>query len=231
MPVFLTVDDIKLIHTTIEQEFPFVEKGILKEGLLSSVAERPDLNLYGNTKQFENIFLQAASLMESITRWHPFVDGNKRTGLISAFSFLYRNGYYLALPLDSVKFTVKVAETEGLDDETTRKLIEEISFWLNERCSKDANGFSWKVLKYFWWPNLKLLFLYDIGFKKYVTRKLYDWFAIKGHPEYEKEVEDVSRFLRSVNALATSDLSSKRKKEKTIKRKKKQRSEDKNGGS
>lgn len=209
MPEFLTVDDLKLIHATIEQEFPSVEKGMINEGILQSIVDRPKLQLFGTLKQYDDIFAQASSLMEAITRLHPFVDGNKRTGLLSAFSFLYRNGYYLAMPLDSVKFTVKVADTRGQKQEEIEELIKEIAKWLKKRTGKSFNEFVWKVMRYFWFPNLKLMFLYEVGFKKYVDRTIADWFAIKNHPEYAKEIEDVSKFLRTVNVSATNDLKNK----------------------
>lgn len=209
MPEFLTIDDLKLIHATIEQEFPSVEKGMINEGILQSIVDRPKLQLFGTLKQYDDIFTQASSLMEAITRLHPFVDGNKRTGLLSAFSFLYRNGYYLAIPLDSVKFTVKVADTRGQEQEEIEELIKEIAKWLKKRTGKSFNQFIWKVMRYFWFPNLKLLFLYEVGFKKYVDKTIADWFAIKNHPEYAKEIEDVSKFLKIVNVSATNDLKNK----------------------
>lgn len=35
----------------------------------------------------------AATYISSLTMRHPFVDGNKRTALASALTFLYINGY------------------------------------------------------------------------------------------------------------------------------------------
>lgn len=74
MPEFLTIDDLKLIHATIEQEFPSVEKGMINEGILQSIVDRPKLQLFGTLKQYDDIFTQASSLMEAITRLHPFVN-------------------------------------------------------------------------------------------------------------------------------------------------------------
>ena len=44
----------------------------------------------------------AAILCEGIVRGHPFVDGNKRTGFLAAFSFMRINGMDLMVDEDDV---------------------------------------------------------------------------------------------------------------------------------
>jgi death-on-curing protein len=44
-------------------------------------------------KFLHDLFEMAASYITSLTMRHPFVDGNKRTALASALTFLYLNGY------------------------------------------------------------------------------------------------------------------------------------------
>ena len=221
MVVSLTADDIRLIHSVVEEQFPSVVGGIKDNGLIESIAERPNQRLFGIMEPFDDIFSKAACLMEAIARWHPFIDGNKRTGLLAAFSFLYRNGYYLVIPLSSVKFTVKIADTQGLDQETTIKLIKEISSWLQKRSARNANDYFRLIAAYHILPISLLIFLERIGFRKYVGKKVADWFAIASHPEYEKEIENVARFLGSVMSDALNDLRSKRGMEKTRKSSKK----------
>lgn len=57
---------------------------------------------------------KAAYLMHSILVYHPFVDGQKRTGLSSAFIFLGMNGYFLWSRdlVDELHFAVHVAKAE-----------------------------------------------------------------------------------------------------------------------
>ena len=53
---------------------------------------------------------KAASLMHSIIKNHPFVDGNKRTAVTTASIFLLKNGYYLrASNKELERSTLKVA--------------------------------------------------------------------------------------------------------------------------
>lgn len=221
MVVSLTADDIRLIHSIVEEQFPSVVGGIKDNGLIESIAERPNQRLFGIMEPFDDVFSKAACLMESIARWHPFIDGNKRTGLLAAFSFLYRNGYYLVIPLSAVKFTVKIADTQGLDQETTVRLIKEISSWLQKRSARNANEFFGLIIVYHILSVSFLIFLDRLGFHKYANRKVADWFAIESHPEYVKEIEDVARFLGSVMRDALNDLRSKREMEKTRKSSKK----------
>ena len=76
------------VHGKLLAEFGGPE-GIRDQGLLDSALARPrNLAAYGTA----NVFDIAAAYACSIVRNHPFVDGNKRTGFVTAFVFLVRNG-------------------------------------------------------------------------------------------------------------------------------------------
>jgi death-on-curing protein len=65
--------------------------GVRDEGLLESALARPH-----NRAAYEDdapVFALAADYCFGIVRNHPFVDGNKRAGLLSARVFLALNGY------------------------------------------------------------------------------------------------------------------------------------------
>ncbi len=78
-------DVIKAIHTELEKSFPRMEKGIIpeKEPLLQSIIEKPDRILFGVESPYQDLISKAAVMMEAITRWHVFVDGNKRTSFLT----------------------------------------------------------------------------------------------------------------------------------------------------
>ncbi len=65
--------------------------GVRDEGLLESALARPRNRAAYETDS--TIFALAADYCFGIVRNHPFVDGNKRTGLLSARVFLALNGY------------------------------------------------------------------------------------------------------------------------------------------
>lgn len=64
--------------------------------------------------------------MESLIKYHPFVDGNKRTAVIAASLFLSENGYVFNFGDKEIeKFTLEVAES--------RLSLEEIKEWIRKR--------------------------------------------------------------------------------------------------
>ena len=193
----LNSDDVKLIHAELEKKFPMMLKGISKEGLIESAIEKQSGKLYG-TERYDSVYKKAAALMEAITRWHIFHDGNKRTGLLCAFLYLYVNQYYLATPIDAVRFTQKIASREDLEQEKIEELIDEIAAWLEKYTAQSSSGFVIKIFRYNLLSEIKLSILYSIGFKKYVKRKIDDLFATDAHPEYMEESAHMLVFLRKL---------------------------------
>lgn len=68
-------------------------------GLLDAAAARPQTSLYGN-EAYPTIHEKAAVLLESVTRNHPLVDGNKRLGWLATFVFYGLNHLDLDAPDD-----------------------------------------------------------------------------------------------------------------------------------
>jgi death-on-curing protein len=64
---------------------------------------------YGET----DVFMLAAAYLHGIVRNHPFADGNKRTGYLAAFTFLYINGHLIdADNAQVIAFVLDVAAGE-----------------------------------------------------------------------------------------------------------------------
>lgn len=102
--------------------------GLRDINLLHSAVERPSTS-FNNQDLYPSIFDKAAALLQSLLKNHPFVDGNKRTALLAATTFLRINGYKLTnTHLKEVEFTVSV--------DTKNLLIEQISKWLKEHSEK-----------------------------------------------------------------------------------------------
>jgi death on curing protein len=66
--------------------------GVRDFALLDSAINRAKASFQG-TYLYGDIFIMAAAYAHSIIKNHPFVDGNKRTGIVSALLFLGCNGY------------------------------------------------------------------------------------------------------------------------------------------
>lgn len=89
-PVFLDLDDVLLIHE--EQLARYGGgAGIRDAGLLDSALGTPRAT-FGGDVVHENLFAMAAAYAFHVAQNQPFVDGNKRTGLLAALVFLDLNG-------------------------------------------------------------------------------------------------------------------------------------------
>ena len=84
---YLTYHDIIEICERI-----FTDYAIRDIGLLESAVERPKTTVFGKDayKTFEE---KAASLMHSLARNHPLIDGNKRLAWSATRIFCIMNGY------------------------------------------------------------------------------------------------------------------------------------------
>ena len=89
-PKWLTLDMVLAIHDEQLAQFDCGE-GMRDLGLLESALARP-ANRYHYEAEAKIIEL-AAALGAEIVGNHPFVDGNKRTGVLSIQAFLVLNGW------------------------------------------------------------------------------------------------------------------------------------------
>ena len=91
------------------------DAGIRDAGLLESALARPqNLAAYGKP----DVAALAAAYAFGIVKNHPFVDGNKRTGLVALELFLEQNGYVLtASDVECVLVILAVAEGKLSENE------------------------------------------------------------------------------------------------------------------
>jgi death-on-curing protein len=112
-------DLIKVFHFFLsyiyeESEDPTerITQGYVNEGVIQGCIDGATrTNLMGRTLPQRDIYSMAAYLCKSLIELHPFIDGNKRTALLSAYYFLLWNGYEFIIGDDSVDFTVRIADT------------------------------------------------------------------------------------------------------------------------
>ncbi len=79
-------------------------------GLVSAAVARPRSSAFGE-EAYPDPWVKAAALMHSLTRNHPFVDGNKRAGWNAAWTFIEAN----AIGRLATGFDVDEAERFTLD--------------------------------------------------------------------------------------------------------------------
>ena len=122
--VWLLDETIIAIHHRQIAEHGGTE-GLRDEGLLSSALARPQ-NLFAYGDPSPDLAALAAAYAFGIARDHPFLDGNKRTALIAARTFLLLNGVNLKASQDE-KVLIFLQLAEGLLTE------EKLADWIRNR--------------------------------------------------------------------------------------------------
>ena len=106
---YLGVKEVLRIHQQVIREFGG-SHGVRDLGLLESAVARPKAG-FGDYEAYPTVVEKAAVLLHSIAKNHAFVDGNKRTALTSARTFLKRNGFLIRSDHPALlSFTLDVAE-------------------------------------------------------------------------------------------------------------------------
>jgi death-on-curing protein len=90
-PEFLTVAEVLIIHDEQINEYGGIH-GIRDNGLLESAVMMPQAS-FGGEYLHQNLFEMAAAYAFHIAENQPFLDGNKRTALVSALVFLDINSF------------------------------------------------------------------------------------------------------------------------------------------
>ena len=92
-PLFLTLDEVLGIHADQIRRYGGLP-GLRDLGLLQSALAMPETT-FDDEFLHGTVFEMAAAYLFHLARNHPFVDGNKRTALMSALVFLGLNGQRL----------------------------------------------------------------------------------------------------------------------------------------
>jgi len=95
-PTFLTVDEVLELHAEQLDAYGGIH-GIRDETLLESAVMTPQAS-FGGEYLHDGLFAMAAAYAFHIAENQPFLDGNKRTALVSALVFLDINGVIVTDP-------------------------------------------------------------------------------------------------------------------------------------
>ncbi len=108
-PAFLSLDEVLALHADQISRYGG-EEGVRDLALLQSALAMPQAR-FGGQWLHPTLHEMAAAYLFHVVRNHPFVDGNKRTGLVCAIAFLGLNDLELtAEPDDLVELVLGVAE-------------------------------------------------------------------------------------------------------------------------
>lgn len=102
--------------------------GVRDAHLLGSILVKPQMEFDGKNL-YKSIWAKAACYLESLAKYHVFVDGNKRTAVAATVRFLRLNGYRLTATNTRLeKYVVGVV--------VKKRSIPQIAVWLEKHCRK-----------------------------------------------------------------------------------------------
>jgi death-on-curing protein len=121
------VNDLLFMHAALVKQYGG-SSGVRDAGALEAAVARPWGSSSGE-EHFPTPFLKAAALCESVIKRHPFVDGNKRTGVAAGTYLLSTLGHRLAVQRGHVEdFAVAVA--------TGTLTLEQMASWFRDNSSE-----------------------------------------------------------------------------------------------
>ena len=124
MTVYLSMAQLLRLHRMQVKAFGG-PSGVQDRGRLEAAAARPQMTFDGEDL-YPDLPAKAGALMHSIVMNHPFVDGNKRVGVMAAELFLAVNGHMLDVVDDEI-----VAITMDVAAGTVS--AEALAIWLRQR--------------------------------------------------------------------------------------------------
>ena len=125
-PNWLSRESVQAIHSLSISWFGGGD-GLRDEHALEKSLNRP-LQHYNYADPSPSVFELSAVYCSGIVKSHPFIDGNKRTGFMAAYSFLRINGVQLTATEEEAAVQIIALADSRLSDE-------ELAAWLEANCS------------------------------------------------------------------------------------------------
>ena len=123
---YLDIDDLLLLYTKVINHSGG-SLGVRDVGRLEAAIASQHQEVFGS-QVYKTVFDKCAALCRGIIADHPFVDGNKRTAILTTLTFLLLNNITLNTTDKALEdFAVKIAN-EKLD-------VNEIADWFKKNSS------------------------------------------------------------------------------------------------
>ena len=120
--IILTVDEIISIHSLLCRKTGGSD-GLRDRGLLESAVYSAEMT-FGGAEIYQTLEEKCARLCYALTSNHPFVDGNKRIGILTMLVCLRLNGVEL-------KFTQEELIDLSLSAASGKLSYEDVLSWVN----------------------------------------------------------------------------------------------------
>lgn len=124
---YFTYEEILLLHSMIIDETGGLH-GIRDRNQILTLADLPRQKVFGK-ELYKGLFVKTAVYARNIITGHPFLDGNKRTAMVVAGTFLEDNGYILIADEGEI-------EKFALDIVRKKYDVERISVWFQRHSKK-----------------------------------------------------------------------------------------------
>ncbi len=120
-PLFLTLAEVIEIHADQIRRYGG-RAGLRDLALLESALAQPEASFAGEWLHGD-LYAMAAAYAYHLCQNHPFIDGNKRTGLAAALVFLELNGITVLDPRGRLKNAmIRIASVKMSKDDFTKLL-------------------------------------------------------------------------------------------------------------
>ena len=120
-PVFLSLGEALEIHRDQIERYGG-HPGIRDLSLLQSAPAMPATG-FGGRYLHTDLFEMAAAYLFHITQNHPFIDGNKRIGVVASLVFLSLNGVEVEADEDEFEKTMLAVANGKLDKAAVAKFL------------------------------------------------------------------------------------------------------------
>jgi death-on-curing protein len=108
---YLTLEEVLKFHDEMIDRFGG-PAGVRDLSLLESALAQPEMAVFDN-EVYKTIIEKAAAYIYFVIKNHPFIDGNKRTGLVCAIVFLKNNNIEVQENFESLyNFAIEVAASK-----------------------------------------------------------------------------------------------------------------------
>ncbi|CAJ1192558.1 type II toxin-antitoxin system death-on-curing family toxin [Companilactobacillus paralimentarius] len=123
--IYLTEKEFIAINELVLKRSNSKSIGIQYPQGLDLVVNQPKQVVFGK-ELYPNIWIKAAFIIQKITKKHIFIDGNKRTALLSGLTFLSINGIELNFSTDDGESLI-LNVTNGSDNDS---IMVSLAEWL-----------------------------------------------------------------------------------------------------
>ncbi len=101
-----------------------------------------------NFSPFPSMLLRGAAILYAIIVFHPYVDGNKRTALMTTSFYFFINGYTFEITDDAPEFTRDLAIRCADATHSPMDEVETIAKWMRQKVYRNR-GFLMRFLHHF----------------------------------------------------------------------------------